>query len=71
MPFVYGFVDSPDQLVLVRVVHGLATAIYGPVTLAYVAELSRSKRAERLGWFSMARKRGLRSWPRGRQASSS
>ena len=58
MPFVYGFVDSPDQLVLVRVVHGLATAIYGPVTLAYVAELSRSKRAERLGWFSMARNAG-------------
>ena len=58
MPFVYGFVDSPDQLVLVRLVHGLATAIYGPVTLAYVAELSNSNRAERLGWFSMARNAG-------------
>ncbi len=58
MPFVYGFVDSPDKLVLVRVVHGLATAIYGPVTLAYVVELSNSNRAERLGWFSMARNAG-------------
>ena len=58
MPFVYGFVDSPDQLVLVRLVHGLATAIYGPVTLAYVVELSNSNRAERLGWFSMARNAG-------------
>ena len=58
MPFVYGLVDSPDKLVLVRVAHGLATAIYGPVTLAYVAELSRSNRAERLGWFSMARNAG-------------
>ena len=58
MPFVYGFVDSPDQLVLVRIVHGLATAIYGPVTLAYVVELSSSNRAERLGWFSMARNAG-------------
>ena len=58
MPFVYGFVDSPDKLVLVRVAHGLATAIYGPVTLAYVAELSNSNRAERLGWFSMARNAG-------------
>ena len=65
MPFVYGFVDSPDKLVLVRVAHGLATAIYGPVTLAYVAELSNSNRAERLGWFSMARNAGLRSRPRG------
>ena len=58
MPFVYGFVDSPEQLVLVRIVHGLATAIYGPVTLAYVVELSGSNRAERLGWFSMARNAG-------------
>ena len=58
MPFVYGFVDSPDQLVVVRLVHGLATAIYGPVSLAYVAELSNSNRAERLGWFSMARNAG-------------
>ncbi len=58
MPFVYGFVDSPNQLVLVRVIHGLATAIYGPVTLAYVVGLSNSNRAERLGWFSMARNAG-------------
>ena len=58
MPFVYGFVGSPDQLVLVRIVHGLATAIYGPVTLAYVVELSSANRAERLGWFSMARNAG-------------
>ena len=58
MPFVYGFVDSPEQLVVVRIVHGLATAIYGPVTLAYVVELSTSSRAERLGWFSMARNAG-------------
>ena len=58
MPFAYGFVDSPDQLVLVRLVHGLATAIYGPVTLAYVVELSNSNRAERLGWFSTARNAG-------------
>ena len=58
MPFVYGLVESPDQLVLVRVIHGLATAIYGPVTLAYVVELSNSNRAERLGWFSMARNAG-------------
>lgn len=58
MPFVYGLVDSPDKLVAVRVVHGLATAIYGPVTLAYVVELSRSRRGERLGWFTMARNAG-------------
>jgi MFS family permease len=58
LPFVYRFVSTPEQLFALRVVHGLATAIYGPVTLAYVAELSRTHRAERLGWFSMARNAG-------------
>lgn len=58
MPLVYRFVQTPDQLFAVRMAHGLATAIYGPVTLAYVAELSRSRRAERLGWFSAARNAG-------------
>ena len=58
MPFVYRFVQSPEQLFTIRLVHGLATAIYGPVRLAYVAELSEAHRAERLGWFGMARNAG-------------
>ena len=58
MPFVYRFVDTPEQLFTIRMFHGLATAIYGPVTLAYVAELSRQRRAERLAWFSSARNAG-------------
>ena len=36
MPFLYRFVETPEQLVALRIAHGLATAIYGPVTLAYV-----------------------------------
>ena len=58
MPFVYRFVHTPEQLFAVRMVHGLATAIYGPVTLAYVAELAKSRRAERLAWFGTARGAG-------------
>ena len=58
MPFAYGFVHTPEALFAVRMAHGLATAIYGPVTLAYVAELSAERRAERLGWFSSARNAG-------------
>ena len=58
MPFVYRFVTTPEQLFMVRMVHGMATAIYGPVTLAYVAEQSRSRRAERLAWFGSARNAG-------------
>ncbi|MDE2820335.1 MAG: MFS transporter [Chloroflexota bacterium] len=44
MPFTYGFISNTEQLLVVRLVHGLATAIYGPVTLAYIAELSRRER---------------------------
>ena len=37
----------------------MATAIYGPVTLAYIAEISRKeKTAEDIGWFQMARSGG-------------
>lgn len=58
MPFLYRFVDTPEQLFAMRLVHGLATAIYGPVTLAYVAEQTNRRRAEKLGWFGMARSAG-------------
>lgn len=59
MPFLYRFIQTPEQLLTIRLVHGLATAIYGPVTLAYIAELSRNeKTAEDIGWFQMARSGG-------------
>ena len=38
MPFLYRFIQTPEQLLAIRLAHGLATAIYGPVTLAYIAE---------------------------------
>ena len=58
MPFFYRFVTTPEQLFAIRVVHGLATAIYGPVTLALVAEQTGPRRAEGLGWFGLARSGG-------------
>ena len=63
MPFLYQFIQSPEQLFIIRLAHGLATAIYGPVTLAFVAELSRNgdrgtSVAEDIGWFEMARSGG-------------
>jgi MFS family permease len=58
MPFLYRFIQTPEQLFLIRVVHGMATAIYGPVTLAYVAEQASGRRAEGLGWFGIARSGG-------------
>ncbi|NEO32816.1 MAG: MFS transporter [Symploca sp. SIO3C6] len=58
MPFFYHFIHTPEQLFIIRLVHGLATAIYGPVTVAYVAEQKQNQRAQRLGWFGIARSGG-------------
>jgi DHA1 family multidrug resistance protein-like MFS transporter len=51
-PFLYLFVNDSWQLVVVRVFHGLATAVFGPVALAYVADLFESGRGEKMGWYS-------------------
>ena len=59
MPFLYGFIQTPQQLLIIRLAHGVATAIYGPVTLAYIADLARKDQlAEDIGWFEMARSGG-------------
>ncbi len=52
MPFVYPFVHSYKMLVLVRFIHGLATALYGPVAMAFVADLAGERRGERMAWFA-------------------
>ena len=58
-PFLYRFVATPDELLFLRLLHGTATAIYGPVTLAYIAELSRGKSlAAGIGTFELARSGG-------------
>ena len=52
VPFAYLFVNSYPALVVVRFFHGFATAIYGPVAMAVVADLAAARRAEMLSWFS-------------------
>ncbi len=64
MPFLYGFIQTPEQLLVIRLAHGLATAIYGPVTLAFIADLARNNQiAEDIGWFEMARSGGYIAGP--------
>ncbi len=53
-PFLYLLISSPWQLVLVRIYHGLATAILGPVAMAAVADTFEKGRGERMGWYSSA-----------------
>ena len=58
MPFAYILVSTPGELFVLRLVHGLATAIFGPVSLALVAEMAGEGRATRLGVFGLARSVG-------------
>ena len=58
LPFAYPFVETPEQLFALRLVHGLATAIFGPVSLAIVAEMAGRGRALRFGIFGMSRSLG-------------
>lgn len=51
-PFLYLLVSSLWQLALIRFYHGLATAIFIPVSLALVAEFFKKERGEKIGLFS-------------------
>jgi MFS transporter, DHA1 family, multidrug resistance protein len=53
-PFLYLLINAPWQLVLVRIYHGLATAILGPVAMATVADTYEKGRGERMAWYSSA-----------------
>ena len=53
-PFLYLVIAASWQLVLVRIYHGLATAILGPVALAAIADTFETGRGERMGWYSAA-----------------
>ncbi len=52
MPFAYLFITHYAALVVVRFLHGLATAIYGPVAMAVVADIAGARKGEMLSWFS-------------------
>jgi MFS family permease len=52
MPFTYLWVHDYRLLVAIRFVHGLATAVYGPVSMAVVADIAGEKKGEMLSWFS-------------------
>ncbi len=52
MPFTYLLIKDYTLLVIIRFLHGLATAIYGPVAMAVVADIAGNKKGEWLSWFS-------------------
>ena len=52
VPFAYLLITSYAQLVAVRFLHGFATAVYGPVAMAVVADAAGARKGEMLSWFS-------------------
>ena len=62
-PFSYLLVTEIWQLAIVRFYHGLATAIFTPISIALVSELFQKERGEKLGWFSTATLLGRFSAP--------
>lgn len=52
IPFAYFFINSYSMLVVVRFLHGFATAVYGPVAMAVVADVAGERKGEMLSWFS-------------------
>lgn len=62
-PFSYLLVSDVWQIGVIRFYHGLATAIFGPVAMAYMADLYQGSRGEKMGWFSMATLLGRFSAP--------
>lgn len=57
-PFAYPFVANLMTLGILRLFHGLATAIFTPLALAAVAEMYSQRRGEALGWYTSAAQGG-------------
>ena len=62
-PFVYPFVTNLETLAALRVVHGLATAVFTPLVLAMVAAMYPQGRGTALGWYTAAAQGGTLSGP--------
>ena len=57
-PFFYPVISDLDLLTLLRLFHGLATAIFAPSALATVAELYRERRGAALGTYTACTQSG-------------
>ena len=57
-PFFYPFISDVNVLTLLRLFHGLATAIFAPSALATVAELYRERRGAALGTYTACTQSG-------------
>lgn len=52
VPFAYLLVKDYHLLILIRFLHGFATSVFGPVSMALVAGMAGGRKGELLSWFS-------------------
>ncbi len=57
-PFFYPFIPDMSTLGLLRLVHGLATAMFTPLALAMVGDWFAQHRGEAFGWYTSATQGG-------------
>ena len=57
-PFFYLFITDLPTLGVLRIIHGLATAMFTPLALAMVAEWFMQQRGEAFGWYTSATQGG-------------
>ncbi len=50
-PFAYGLVEGPIGLLLVRFLHGGATSLFMPVTIAIIADIFPNNKGTAMGWY--------------------
>ena len=62
-PFGYLFIQDVHWLIALRFVHGIATAVFGPIAMAVVADLFRATRGVALGSYTAATQAGAMLGP--------
>lgn len=63
-PLLYPLTTNPQQLILVRAIHGLAAAAFLPAAVALVVDLTpAAQRGEAIGWYTASLQLGLMAGP--------
>ncbi len=57
-PFFYPLISDLTTLAILRLAHGLATAMFTPLALAMVAHMYAARRGEAMGWYTAAAQGG-------------
>lgn len=57
-PFAYLLIEDLQTLLILRLCHGLATAVFAPIALATVASMFTEKRGVGMGWYTASTQAG-------------